>query len=64
MSSVLDKGTAIVELIKAGNSRPDISKSLKVNRMLVWRTSKRYETGDVQNRPVQGRPRTARTPNL
>ena len=63
MSSVLDKRTAIVELFKAGNSRQDISKSLKVNRRLVWRTLKRYEeTGDFQNRPGQGRPRTARTP--
>ena len=31
--------------------------------MLVWRTLKRYEkTGDIQNRPGQGHPRTARTP--
>ena len=52
MSSVLDKRTAIVELFKAGNSRQDISKSLKVNRMFVWRTLKRYEeTIDIQNRP-------------
>jgi len=65
MSSVLDKRTAIVQLFKAGNSRQDISKSLKVNRMLVWRTLKRYEeTGGIQNRPGQGRPRTARTPKL
>ena len=65
MSSVLDKQTAIVELFKAGNSRQDLSKSIKVNRMLVWRTLKRYEeTGDIQNRPGQGRPRTARTPKL
>ena len=65
MSSALDKRTAIVELFKAGNSRQDTSKSLKVNRMLVWRTLKRYEeTGDIQNRPGQGRPRTARTSKL
>ena len=52
MSSVLDKRTAIVELFKAGNSRQNIAKSLKINRMLVWRTLKRYEeTGDIQNRP-------------
>ena len=56
MSSFLDKRTAIVDLFKTGNSRQDISKSLKVNRMLVWRTLKRYEkTGDIQNRPGQGR---------
>ena len=74
MSSVLDKRTAIVGLFKAGNSRQDISKSLKVNRMLVWFpinfpisqfTLKRYEeTGDIQNRPRQGRPKTAITPKL
>ena len=63
MSSVLDKRTAIVELSKTWNSRQDISKSLKVNRMLVWRTLKLYEEiEDIQNRPGQGRPRTARTP--
>ena len=61
MSSVLDKRTAIVELFKAENSRQDISKSLKVNRMLVWRTLKCYEeTGDIQNRPGQGCPRIAK----
>ena len=65
MSSVLDKRTAIVELFKAGDSRQDISKSLKVSRMLVWKTWKRYdETGDIQNRPEQGRSRTARTPKV
>ena len=65
MSSVFDKRTAIVELFKAGNYRQDISKSLKVNRMLVWKTLKRYdETADIQNRPLQSRPRTARTTKL
>ena len=58
MSSVLDKRTAIVELFKARNFRHDISKSLKVNRMLIWRTLKRYEeAGDIQNRPGKDRPR-------
>ena len=65
MNSVLDRRTAIGELFKAGNFRQNISKSLKVNRMLVWRTLKRYEKiGDIQNRPGQGRSRTARTPKL
>ena len=65
MSSVLYKRTAIVELFKARNSRWDISKSVKINRMLVWRTLKRYEeTGDIQNRPGQGRPRTDGTSKL
>ena len=49
MSSILDKQTVIVELFKTGNSRQDISKSMKVNRMLVWRTLKSYkEPGDTQ----------------
>ena len=65
MNNILDKRTVIVELFKAGNSRKDISKSLKVNRMLVWMTLKHFkETGDIQNRTVQGRSRTARTPKL
>ena len=65
MSRVLEKRNIIVELFKARNSRQNISKSLKVNRMLVWRTLKRYEeTWDIQNRPDQGRPRTARTAKL
>ena len=64
MSSVLDKRTAIVELLKANNYRQDISKSLKINRMFVWKTLKRYEeTGDIHNRPGQGRPRTIELPN-
>ena len=64
MSSVLHKRTAIGELFKAGNFRQDISKSLKVNRMLVWRTLKCYvENRDIQNRR-QGRPKTDRTPKL
>ena len=65
MSSVLDKRTIIVELNKAGNSKQNIYKSRKVNRILVWMTLKCYdETGDIQNRPGQGRPITARTPKL
>ena len=65
MSSALDKRTTIVELFKAGNSRQDISERLKVNRMLVWKTSKRYEvTGDNQNRSGPDRPKTARTLKL
>ena len=65
MSSVLAKRTAIVEMLKNGNSRQDISKSQKVNRMLVWKTLKRYEeTGYIQNRLGQGRLRTARAPKL
>ena len=53
MSSVLDKRTAIVELFQAGNYRQGISKSLKINRILVRRTLKRYEeTGERKQRGI------------
>ena len=65
MAKGLDKRIAIVELFKARNSKKEICKDLKVNKMLVWRTLKRYkESGNVQNRPGQGRPRSARTSKL
>ena len=36
-----------------------------MNRMLVWRTLKRYkESGNVQNQLGQGRPQSARTAKL
>ena len=58
------KRIAIVELFKAGKSQKEICKDLKVKRMLVKRTLKRYkESGNVQNRPGQGRPRSDRTRN-
>ena len=64
MSSVLDKRIAILKLFRAGISTQDISKSLKVNRMLVWRTLKRYEeTGDIQNWSRQGRTELLELPN-
>ena len=64
MSSVLDKRTAIVDLFKAGNFRQDISKSMKVNRMLVWRTLKRYERLEIF-RITQGKvvPELLESPN-
>ena len=53
------------ELFKAGKSHKEICKKLKVNRMLVQRTLKRYkESGNVQNRPGQGCPQSARTTKL
>ena len=65
MAKYLDKRTAIVELFKAGKSHKEIWKNLKMNRMPVWRTLKRYKkSGNVQNRPGQGRPRSARTAKL
>ena len=64
MSSVLDKRIAIVDRFKGENSRQDISKS-ESQQNVVWRTLKRYEeTGDIQNRPGQGRTRTGSTPKL
>ena len=36
-----------------------------MNRMLVWRTLKRYkESGNVQNQPGQGHPRSVSTSKL
>ena len=65
MAKYLDKRIAIAELFKAGKSHKEICKNLKVNRMLVWRTLKRYkESGNVQNRPGQGRPQSTRTTKL
>ena len=65
MTSFFDKCTAIIELFKAGNSKREICKNLKVNRMLVWRTLKWYEeTGGIQNRPGQGCPQIVRAPKL
>ena len=63
----INKRIAIVVMFKAGKSPGEISKilNLKIKRMLVWRTFKRYgETGKVENRPGQGRPRSARTQKL
>ena len=60
MAVGLGKQIAIVELFKGGKPQKEICKELKVNRMLVWRTLKRYkESGNVQNQPEQGRPRSA-----
>ena len=65
MPQDLNKRIAIVELYKWGKSSRDIVKSLNVNRMLVWRTLKRFkETGEFTNKPGQGRPRTARISKL
>ena len=52
MAVGLGKEIAIVELLKAGKSQKEICKDLKMNRMLVWRTLKRYKkSGNVRNRP-------------
>ena len=57
MAVSLGKQIAIVKLFKAGNSQKEICKDLKMNRMLVRRTLKRYkESENVQNRPGQGCP--------
>ena len=65
MPQDLGKRTAIVELSKSGKSAGDIVKILNVNRMLVWRTLKRFKsTGTIKNLPGQGRPRSARTEKL
>ena len=65
MTVGLGKRITIVELFKAGKPQKEICKDLKVNGMLVWRTLKRYkESGNVQNQPGQGRPRSASTSKL
>lgn len=65
MPQDLLKRAAIIELFKSGKTAPDIAKILNINRMLVWRTLKRFEsTGDIVNQPGQGRPRSARTIKL
>ena len=61
MAVGLDKRIAIVELFKVMKSQKEICKDMKVNRMLVWRTLRYKESGNVQNRPGQGCPRSART---
>ena len=43
MAVGLGKRIAIVELFKGGKPQKEICKDLKVNRMLVWRTLKRYK---------------------
>ena len=65
MAVGLGKRIAIVECFKAGKPQKKICKDLKVNRMLVWRTLKRCkESGNVQNQPGQGCPRSASTSKL
>ena len=65
MAVGLGKRIAIVELFKAGKPQKEICKDLKVNRMLVWRTLKRYkESKNVRNQPGQGCPRSASTLKL
>ena len=62
MAVGLGKRIAIAELFKAGKSQKEICKNLKVNKMLIWKTLKRYkESENVQNRPEQGRPRSPST---
>ena len=43
MAVGLAKQITIVELFKAGKSQKEICKDLKVNRMLIWKTLKRYK---------------------
>ena len=65
MAVGLGKRITIVELFKAGKPQKEICKDLKVNRMLVWRTLKRYkESGNVQNQPGQGQPGSASTSKM
>lgn len=57
---------AVIALHKVGKSATEIFqtlKKLKISRMFVHRTIKRFtETGSVKDRPREGRPRSVRTP--
>ena len=65
MPQDLLKRAAIIEFFKSGKIAPDIAKILNINRMLVWRTLKRFEsTGDIVNQPDQGRSHSVRTIKL
>lgn len=56
---------AVIALHKVGKSASEIFttlKKLKISRMFVYRTIKRFtETGTIEDRPRQGRPRTVRS---
>ena len=53
---------SIINLHKKGLKNTEIAKALRINRLTVWRTLKRFgERGDATDRPRSGRPRTART---
>lgn len=54
MAENLTKTITLLEMCKAKHFIKDIAKSLKVERMLVWCTMRRFnETGDMKNRQGQ-----------
>ena len=56
------KRSAVIQLFEAGNTKSQIVRLLKTNKMFVFRTLSRYnDTGSIADRPRPGRPRTVRT---
>ncbi|TRY70457.1 hypothetical protein TCAL_17336 [Tigriopus californicus] len=57
--------TAVIELLRKDVATATIMKTLKVNKMFVWRCRKRLEEmGGDSRRPGSGRPRSLRTSAL
>ncbi len=63
-----DKRQLVINLYKEGRTNPEIVKMLKmlkVNKMYVKRTLDRFkDTGDIQDHPCPGHPRTCWTPGV
>lgn len=68
MSTKKSLRALVIKLHDEGKTNPEIVKTLKplkINRMFVYRTLKRYkETSSLDDRPRSGRPRSARTPAI
>ena len=61
ISMAIDRKT-MVNLHKKGESNSIIAKELHIRRETVWKVIKKFrETGQISNRPGQGRKRTVRT---
>ena len=60
-----NKRAAIIELHRAGKTKPEIVKLLKAPKSTVYHTLRRFkELGTTEDRPRSGRPRTSRTPKM
>ncbi|KAI6661812.1 hypothetical protein LOD99_9819 [Oopsacas minuta] len=56
------KRSAVIQLFEAGNTKSQIVRLLKTNKMFISRTLSRYnDTGSIADRTRPGRPRTVRT---
>ena len=64
ISMAIDRET-IVSLHKKGESNSTIAKELQIRRETVWKVVKKFmETGQISNRPGQGRKRTVRSKRM